>query len=317
MKLIVQIPCLNEAQTLPLVMRDIPRHIPGIEVAVLVIDDGSTDGTAQVARQLGVVHVIRHPFQRGLAAAFETGMDVALNLGADIIVNTDGDNQYPQAAIPDLIAPILRGEADIVIGDRQPATIAHFSPTKRLLQAFGSWVVRQVSGTTVPDATSGFRAYSREAALRLNLFTRYTYTLETIIQAGKKGLRITHIPIITNPQTRSSRLIRNQWDYVGRSMLTIIRLYTLYRPLQAFGFVSLLFFLLGITLLGRFLFLYWLGELLGSARLIQSVVIGTASIIIGFLILLFGVLADMVSANRQLLEELLYRQKSAALKYKN
>lgn len=318
MKLVIQIPCLNEANTLPLVLTDIPSVIEGIDtIEVLVIDDGSTDGTAEVAQKLGVNYIVRHPFRRGLAAAFQTGVDTALTLGADIIVNTDGDNQYPQTSIPDLVGPILRREADIVIGDRQTATISHFSPMKRFLQAWGSWVVRLVSNTTVPDATSGFRAYSQKAALQLNLFTRYTYTLETIIQAGQKGLRVAHIPITTNPQTRPSRLIQNQWDYVGRSVVTIMRLYTLYRPLRAFGFVSLLFFSVGLSLLARFLFLYWWGELLGSARLIQSVVIGASAVIIGFLILLFGVLADMVSANRRLLEELLYRQKLAVLNHNN
>jgi glycosyltransferase involved in cell wall biosynthesis len=309
MKLIVQIPCLNEAETLPLVMRDMPRHIPGVEITVLVIDDGSTDGTTETAQNLGIEHIVRHPFQRGLASAFQTGVDKALSLGADIIVNTDGDNQYPQASIPDLIAPILRGEADIVIGDRQTATIAHFSPLKRLLQAFGSWVIRQVSGTSVPDATSGFRAYSREAALRLNLFTRYTYTLETIIQAGKKGLRVGHIPITTNPKTRESRLLRNNWDYIKKSVATIVRLYTVYEPLRTFGLLSLPFLLLGAGLLARFFVLYLVDETLSANRYLQSVTVGAASLIIGFLIFLFGVLADLIRANRQLLEEMIYRIK--------
>lgn len=309
MKLVIQIPCLNEAQTLPLVMRDMPRQIPNVQITVLVIDDGSTDNTSEVARQLGVEHIVRHPFQRGLAAAFETGVDTALSLGADIIVNTDGDNQYPQASIPDLIKPILRHEADIVIGDRQTATIAHFSPLKRFLQAWGSWVIRQVSGTTVPDATSGFRAYSREAALRLNLFSRYTYTLETIIQAGKKGLRVSHIPITTNQKTRESRLLRNNWDYVKRSVATIVRLYTVYEPLRTFGLLSLPFFLLGAGLLARFFALYLADETLGANRYVQSVIVGAASLIIGFLIFLFGILADLIRANRQLLEETIYRIK--------
>jgi glycosyltransferase involved in cell wall biosynthesis len=309
MKLIIQIPCLNEAQTLPLVLHDIPRHIPGVELAVLIVDDGSTDGTTEVARQLGVEHIVRHPFQRGLAAAFETGVDTALSLGADIIVNTDGDNQYPQASIPDLIAPIMRGEVDIVIGDRQTATIAHFSPVKRILQAFGSWVVRQVSGTTVPDATSGFRAYSREAALRLNLFTRYTYTLETIIQAGKKGLRVGHIPITTNQKTRESRLLKNNWDYIKRSVATIVRLYTVYEPLRTFGLLSLPFFFIGMGLLARFFALYLVDETLSANRYLQSVIVGAAALIIGFLIFLFGILADLIRANRQLLEETIYRIK--------
>lgn len=313
-KVIVQIPCHNEVATLPAVLADIPRAIAGVaNVEVLVIDDGSTDQTARVARELGVEHVISHPYRRGLAAAFQTGVNTALTLGADVIVNTDGDNQYPQADIPKLIAPLLRNEADVVIGDRQTATIEHFSLLKRLLQAWGSWVVRQASGTQVPDATSGFRAYTREAALRLNLFTRYTYTLETIIQAGKKGLRIAHIPIQTNPKSRPSRLVRNEWDYVKRSAATIVRIYAVYEPLKTFGLFSLPFLVLGTALIGRFLFFYFSGPLEGVARYVQSLLIGGVALIIGFLIFLFGILADLVSANRLLLEETLYRLKRLEL----
>ena len=310
LRLIVQIPCLNEVETLPLALADIPRHIPGVDrVEVLVIDDGSTDGTAQAAQGLGVDHIVRHPHPRGLAAAFQTGIDTALSLGADIIVNTDGDNQYPQAEIPRLIAPILRDEADIVIGDRQPTRIAHFSLLKRLLQGWGSWVVRLASGTLVPDATSGFRAFSREAALRLNLFTRYTYTLEMIIQAGKKGLRTAHIPITTNPTARESRLIHGEWNYVKRSAATIVRLYALYEPLRTFSLIGLPFVLVGAVLIGRFVFFYLFGQAEGVARYLQSVFIGGTSLIIGFLIFLFGILADLIGANRTLLEETLYRLK--------
>lgn len=312
--LVVQIPCFNEADTLPQTVAGIPRRIPGVDVVeLLVIDDGSTDRTAEVARELGVEHVISHPCRRGLAAAFQSGVNAALALGADVIVNTDGDNQYPQADIPRLIAPILSNEADVVIGDRQTATIEHFSPLKRMLQAWGSWVVRQASGTAVPDATSGFRAYSREAALRLNLFTRYTYTLETIIQAGKKGLRVAHVPIRTNPRLRPSRLIRNEWDYVKRSAATIIRIYAVYEPLRTFGLISLPFLVSGAVLIGRFLFFYLSGPLEGVARYIQSLLIGGVALIIGFLILLFGILADLVGANRQLIEETLYRLKRLEL----
>jgi glycosyltransferase involved in cell wall biosynthesis len=311
-KLIIQIPCFNESQTLPLVLQDIPRQIEGVgTIAVLVIDDGSTDETVEVASRLGAHYIVRHTHRRGLAAAFQTGVDKALSLDADIIVNTDGDNQYPQADIPRLIAPILQNQADVVIGDRQTATMAEFSPTKRLLQAWGSWIVRLASGTDVPDATSGFRAYSREAAMRLNLFTQYSYTLETIIQAGKKGLRVTHVPIRTNPKLRESRLIRNEWDYVKRSAATIVRLYTLYEPLRTFGWISLPFFVTGLVLIGRFLLLYLLGSLEGIARLVQSLIIGGVVLIIGSLVFLFGVLADLVSANRRLLEEVVYRLKVA------
>ena len=310
MKLIIQIPCHNEAETLPAVVASIPRRIDGVStVELLVIDDGSTDDTAQVARACGAHHVVSHPDRRGLAAAFQAGLDAALRLGADIIVNTDGDNQYPQADIPRLIAPILSRQAEVVIGDRQPATIAEFSLLKRLLQGWGSWVVRLASGTAVPDATSGFRAYSREAALRLNIFTRYSYTLETIIQAGKKGLRVAYITIKTNPKVRPSRLVRSEWDYVKRSVATIIRIYALYEPLRTFGLISLPFVLVGLVLIGRFFYFYLTGDVVGVARFIQSVVIGAAALIIGLLILLFGILADLVSANRRLMEEVLYRLK--------
>ncbi len=314
MKLIIQIPCLNEAATLPLTVGGIPRQIPGIDqVEVLVVDDGSTDDTVAVARAVGVDHIVRHPYRRGLAAAFQTGMDAALGLGADLIVNTDGDNQYPQADIPRLIAPLLDNSADLVIGDRQPTKLAQFSPLKRLLQGWGSWVVRLASGTAVPDATSGFRAYTREAALRLNIFTQYTYTLETIIQAGKKGLRVAHIPIVANPKLRRSRLIRNEWDYIKRSAATIVRIYALYEPLRTFGFVSLPFFLVGGVLLLRFFAFYLTGDAVGVARFVQSVLIGGVSLVIGFLIFLFGVLADLIGQNRRLHEETLYRLKRLEL----
>ena len=248
MKLIVQIPCLNEAETLPQTVADIPHHMSGVdEIELLVIDDGSTDRTIEVAQSVGVEHIVSHPGNKGLAAAFQTGLDTCLQLGADIIVNTDGDNQYPGRYIPDLIAPILRGEADIVVADRQTDKIEHFSPTKRLLQRLGSAIVRYVSDTSVPDAPSGFRAFSREAALRLNVLTGYTYTLETLIQAGKKKLTVAHIPITTNPQLRESRLIRNIGMYVTLSARTIVRLFALYEPLRAFTYISLPFFSLRQT----------------------------------------------------------------------
>ncbi len=312
--LIVQIPCFNEAETLPQVVAAIPRRIPGVDrVEILVIDDGSSDATVAVARAAGVEHIVQHPARRGLAAAFESGLEAALSLGADFIVNTDGDHQYPGADIPRLVAPLLAKTADLVIGDRRPARVAEYSPLKRRLQAWGSWVVRQASGTDVPDATSGFRAYSREAALRLNLFTRYTYTLETIIQAGKKGLRLAHVPIEPNPKTRASRLMRSQWDYVKRSAATIVRIYAVYEPLRTFGWLSVPFFAVGAVLIGRFLFMYVFGSLEGVARLIQSLFIGGVSLMIGFLIFLFGVLADLVAANRRLMEETLYRVKRLEL----
>ena len=306
MKLIVQIPCFNEEETLPLTLADIPRQIPGVDtVEILVIDDGSTDRTVGVARQLGVHHIVRHTGNKGLAMAFQTGLDACLELGADIIVHTDADNQYPGRRIPDLVAPILTGTADMVIGDRQTDKIEHFSFTKRLLQRLGSAVVRYVSGTDVPDAPSGFRALSREAALRINVLTGYTYTLETIIQAGKKNLIVAHIPIETNPKLRESRLIRSKWQYVMRSTATILKLFALYEPLRTFTYLSLPFLLGGSGLWLRYLVLLLLGET-GRGAHVQSVVVGSAAWIVGFLIFLIGLLADIVATNRRLHEETLY-----------
>lgn len=308
-KLIVQIPCLNEAETLPVTLAAIPRQIAGVErVEVLIIDDGSEDGTADVALAHGADHVVRHPARRGLAAAFETGVQTSLAAGADVILNTDGDNQYPGDQIPLLLAPLLAGRADLVVGDRKPGANPEFTWSKRLLQRLGSWVVAQAAGAPVPDATSGFRAYTRDAALRLYQFTRYTYTLETLIQAGKKGLRVAHVDIATNPVARPSRLMRSQWEYVKRSAATIVRLYAIYEPLRTFGLISLPFILVGLGLIGRFLFLYAMGFLAeGVARLVQSLLIGATSLIVGILILMFGLLADLIAANRRLTEEALYR----------
>lgn len=310
MYLIIQIPCYNEAETLPQVVADLPRSLPGVDrIEFLVIDDGSQDETVAIARQLGVDHVVRHARNQGLAATFQTGLDHALTLGADIIVNTDGDNQYPGQRIGDLIRPILEGQADMVIGDRQTHAIEHFSPLKRWLQQVGSWVVRRASGTDIPDATSGFRAFSQEAALRLIVLTRYTYTLETIIQAAKKGLVIAHLPIEVNGPTRDSRLISSTWSYIKRSAATIVRLYTLYEPLRSFTYLALPFLLAGAGLIARFLILYLAGGLGAPNRFIQSVTIGGTLFTIGFLIFLFGILADIGSTQRALLEEMLYRQR--------
>jgi glycosyltransferase involved in cell wall biosynthesis len=309
MHLIIQIPCYNEAQSLPATLADIPLRITGIDtIETMIIDDGSTDGTIDVARRLGVDHIIRLPGHKGLAIAFQAGLDTCLKLGADIIVNTDGDNQYPQAEIPRLIDPILHNEADIVIGDRQVQTVPHFSPLKKRLQRWGSWVVCLASGIRAPDATSGFRAYSREAALRMSVLTRYTYTLETIIQAGKKGLRVTYVPIQVNQPTRDSRLIKSNWTYVKHSAATILRLYAFYEPLRTFSFLSVPFVVIGLFALIRFLYFHFTGQA-GIGRHVQSLVLGGTLLTIGFLLFVLGVVADLIAANRMLLEETMYRVK--------
>ncbi|MBI2953456.1 MAG: glycosyltransferase family 2 protein [Chloroflexi bacterium] len=308
MKLIVQIPCYNEENTLPLVLASIPREIPGVDrIETLVVDDGSTDCTAQVAQDLGVDHVVRHVGNKGLATAFQTGLDAALRLGADIIVNTDGDNQYPQEEIPRLIQPILDRRADLVVGDRQPESIPHFSRRKKLLQRLGSWTVRMLSGTAVPDAPSGFRAYSREAAIKVKVHSRYTYTLETLIQAGTQQTAIAYVPISVNDQLRESRLMTGIWGYVKRSAATIVRTYAMYEPLKVFAYIGLLVSLVGIVGVVRFLYYYFTDE---GAGHIQSLVLSAALLIVGFQVFLIGLLADLIAANRRLLEDVLYRVKT-------
>lgn len=307
MKLIVQIPCLNEANQLPATLAEIPRHIDGIDVIeVLLIDDGSTDGSAAIARQHGVDHVVRSPRSRGLAATFTAGINEALRLGADVIVNTDADNQYPGSSIPALVGPILRGEADMVIGDRRIENVEHFSFTKKKLQALGSWVVRRVSGTSVIDTTSGFRALTKNAAQRLNLVSDYTYTLESIIQAGKKKLVIAQVPIEAR-KTRPSRLIRSNWDYVKRSAATIVRIYAMYEPLKFFSYVSAVFFVPGVLLSLRYLYFR---EILNEGQgHVQSVILAAVLLILGFMIFLIGLVMDINATQRRLVEEALYRQR--------
>lgn len=310
MKLVVQIPCLNEAENLPRVLADLPRAIEGIDsIEVLVIDDGSTDGTADVARKCGADHVVRLRHRQGLARVFLVGLSAAVQRGADVIVNFDADNQYRGADIPRLIAPILAQEADFVIGDRGVGTVEHFSPTKRALQRLGSWVVRKVSATDIPDVTSGFRALSREAALRMNVVTDFTYTLETIIQAGKQRLALAHVPVATNAETRPSRLFASTWDYLKRSAASIIRIYTHYEPLKTFSILGFAFLSVG-TLIGlRFLYDYWLG--LGQGK-VQSLILAAVLLIVGVQITLIGLIGDTIAANRRLTEEILYLQRRAA-----
>jgi glycosyltransferase involved in cell wall biosynthesis len=313
MKLIIQIPCFNEADTLPITLADLPDFIPGIDcIETLVIDDGSTDDTVAVAQSLGVTHIVRQALNQGLAKTFQTGLDTCLRLGADIIVNTDADNQYPGCFIADLVSPILENEADMVIGNRQIQQVEHFSPLKRWLQGLGSWTVRTVSGTDVPDAASGFRAYSREMALQVNILTRYSYTLETIIQAGKMGQRVVSVPVETNRPIRPSRLQRSMWHFIKAQAGTIMRLYAFYEPLRTFSYIALPFLLIGSGAILRFLFLVLVGQS-DIARYIQSITIGTGLLVVGVIILIFGIQADISSKHRQLTQEMLYRLKKMEL----
>ncbi len=309
MKLIIQIPCLNEAATLPATLRDLPRSVPGIDVIeTLIVDDGSRDGTADVARRCGVDHVVRLTRNKGLAAAFMAGIDASLRQGADFIVNTDADNQYAGHQIPMLIAPLLDGSADIVIGDRNIAEAEHMGWRKRQLQRLGSWVVRQVSNTSVPDTTSGFRAYTREAALRMTIVSEFSYTLESIIQAGKKRMAIAHVPVQTNARTRDSRLFDSVFSYIKKSGATIVRIYTMYEPLKVFTYIGLLVFSGGVALGIRFLYyFFFVNRGIGH---IQSLILAAVLMILGFQVVLIGLLADVISANRKLLEELVYRVRS-------
>lgn len=300
MRLIVQIPCFNEQDTLARTVADIPRQIDGVDlVEVLIIDDGSTDRTVEVAGEAGVHHIIRHKANRGLAHTFATGIDACVRLGADIIVNTDGDNQYPGRFIPDLIQPILDGKAEIVVGDRQTAHNANFSPLKRKLQRLGSFVVRQISGTKAPDAVSGFRAISRNAALRLNIVSTFSYTIEMLIQAGNKRMAVASVPIETNAKTRDSRLFSSLSGFIWRSVTTMLRMYAMYQPLRTFFYIGCALSLVGAVPILRFLYLYYQGE--GDGH-IQSLVLGGVLLVMGLTTFMFGLIADLISFNRRLME---------------
>jgi glycosyltransferase involved in cell wall biosynthesis len=305
MKVVIQIPCYNEEKALPITLDALPRSLPGVDqVEWLIIDDGSTDQTAEVALAHGVDHIVSFTKNQGLARAFMAGLEASLRAGADIIVNTDADNQYCADGIPKLIEPILSGKADIVVGSRPVAEIEHFSPIKKILQKLGSWVVRVASKTDIPDAPSGFRAISRDAAMRLNVFNEYTYTLETIIQSGQKGMAITSVPIRINKDLRPSRLVKSISSYISQSILTIIRIFMAYRPLRFFAIPGIISFTLGMLISLRFLYFYLTGN--GSGH-IQSIVLAALLLGTGFFLCVVGLIADLIAVNRKLMEKLDWR----------
>ncbi|NNJ91831.1 MAG: glycosyltransferase family 2 protein [Gammaproteobacteria bacterium] len=311
MKLIVQIPCYNEADTLPQTLAEIPRQFEGISsVEILIIDDGSTDDTVNVARQHGVERIICNKENIGLAKTFSRGMDACLKAGADIIVNTDGDNQYHGEDIARLIAPILKHEADIVVGDRQTDNIEHFSARKKFLQKLGSRVVRRLSKLEVPDAVSGFRAFSRDAAIKLNVLSSFSYTIEILIQAGKRNLAVTSVPVRTNSKTRESRLSKSIFSFIGRQVTTIIRVYAMYQPLKVFFYLGMTLSAIGILPIFRFLYFYLTS---GGSGHVQSLVLGSVLLLMGFITFLFGLIADLISNNRQLNEQALEKIKRIEL----
>jgi glycosyltransferase involved in cell wall biosynthesis len=311
MKVIIQIPCYNEAETLPATLKALPQSLPNVDILeILIIDDGSTDRTVEAARESGAHHIVQLNNHLGLAAGFVAGLEHCLRLGADIIVNTDADNQYHAGDIQALIQPILDKRADLVIGDRGVKRVHEFSWLKRNLQRLGSRVISQASGLEVPDATSGFRAISREAALRTIVLSQYSYTLETLIQAGARHLAVVYVPVRTNPQTRPSRLMKNIPHYVANSTQTIVRAYTMYRPLRVFTMFSLILISTGLILALRYFYYYLIGEGLGH---VQSVILAAVLLIIGFQTLMIGLVADLIGFNRAILEEVLYRLRRSEL----
>lgn len=313
MKLIIQIPCYNEERTLPITFSQLPKYIKGIdEIEYLIINDGSKDKTVEVAKKLGIHHIVDMMNNRGLAKGFMAGIHACLSLGADIIVNTDGDNQYSGYDIEKLVQPILEKRAEIVIGDRETDNIEHFSPLKKRLQKLGSSVVRKASNTNVSDTTSGFRAYSRDAAMKLNVLSEYTYTLETIIDAGHKKLAIENVAISTNEKLRDSRLFKSMWGYIKKSAITITRTYTMMKPLKVFLSIGIIFLLIGLAIGGRFIY-HWLTSD-GSGH-IQSLILSSITISVGVQSIFFAFVADAISANRKVNDELLYRLKKLEYNY--
>lgn len=303
MKLIIQIPCYNEELTLPQTVKDLPTKIEGIDVIeYMIIDDGSKDNTVEVAKSLGVHHIVRNKNNRGLARTFRKGIDECLKRGADIIVNTDGDNQYAGWDVAKLVVPILEGRADVVVGDRKTQDIQHFSPLKKLLQKVGSYVVKKVSGVQVPDAVSGFRAYSREAVLQLNIISPFSYTIEALIQSGKKHMAVTHVPVETNAKTRESRLFTSIPKFIERQLTTIVRMYTMYQPLRVFVLIGALITFIGLIPIVRFLIFYMMGD--GNGHL-QSLILGGVLTLLGIITFLIAILADLINFNRQLIEQTL------------
>lgn len=307
MKLIIQIPCYNEEETLTVALNDLPKHIDGIdEIEYLIINDGSKDKTVEVARNWGVHHIVSFKKNKGLAYGFMAGLDACLRNGADIIVNTDADNQYCADDIEKLVRPILEGKTDIVIGERPIDKTEHFSPLKKKLQHFGSWTVRVASNTDIPDAPSGFRAYSREAAMRMNVVNEYTYTLETIVQAGRSKIAMTSVPIRTNAELRPSRLFNSMFGYVKKSMVTIVRAFMMYKPLRFFSFLGGILFLIGFAIGVRFLIFFMQGQ--GNGH-VQSLILSSTLLLLGFETIIVGLQADIIAANRKILEDIQYRIK--------
>lgn len=316
MKLFVQIPCLNEEKTLPDVLKTIPRKVAGFDIVeILIINDGSTDKTVEIAKKLGVKHFVHHRTNRGLARSFTDGLDYSLAHGADVIVNTDGDNQYPQADIPKLTAPILEGIADIVIGDRQTATIAHFGFVKKSMQKFGSWVVNKAAGTNVPDTVSGFRAYSKEAALKINIVNSFSYCTESIIHAGRNRMAIASVPVTTNPPTRKSRLFKNMWQHMFKSSKVIAKSYFMHEPLKVFLIPGATLIIISLIPFVRYLALT-IGDQ-NPGQHVQSLLLGVALFTAGLLFSVLGVLADLIKSNRIIAENSLYRIKKKEIDSKN